>query len=584
MLNSQKLLYILPGVAYVAELLPGKKPHSFTIQAFRQINGEYLDENEFIADNVIKLLTKLEEEEYHLVLPDHLFTNTIVTVKETDDKKIEAYINQNLLPQLEISRTSHQILISKLTSLKGESRVQLSALEQSLLAPLRVGSGNAKKKITAISPLSWTLKSVVSLEPSVTIIQMGANLFSALHYIGVDQAFETLVGDVEAIAETVKTLKGSEPNIQTVYLVTNAVVEEKLKELLSNTIPLQQLNILKEDDAKIPSHVKYCIEAGQKTLSISDYPVPKFILGKSTANEQDSVTQKPLALEPAEELPELPEPNLPSITATVENEKDNQPMPDTKSTPVSETNPEVPTQVKTGEESVTEIPSNEASNSNIVIDKATPTDSDASTQSASDVDLSQFSVHSAEPDAPSAVEAKKSEVSAGIKPIKNQSGVGSMIKMIAITLVVFIATVAVGVGIGFGLLTLSKSKTPVAPTPTEVVETSPTATPTPTPIASPSAQINPEDASLLVVNATTKAGYASTIKDLLTKAKFGSVSAGNAKGDYETAENNLVLMAEENPVLLQQLEKATNLGLAFAEGYATEDAKGTYDAVIVLTK
>ncbi len=582
MLNSQKLLYILPDVAYVAELLPGKKPHSFTIQAFRQINGEYLNENEFIAENVIKLLTKLEDEEYHLVLPDHLFTNTIVTVKETEDKKIEAYINQNLLPQLEINRTSHQILISKLTSLKGESKVQLSALEQSLLAPLRVGSGNSKKKITAISPLSWTLKSVVSLEPSVTIIQMGANLFSALHYIGVDQAFETLVGDVEAIAETVKTLKGSEPNIQTVYLVTNAVVEEKLKELLSNTIPLQQLNILKEDDAKIPSHVKYCIEAGQKTLSISDYPVPKFALGKSTAKEQDSVAQKPLALEPADELAELPEPNLPSIPATVESEKENSPMPDTKPAPVTETNPEAPAEIKTGEETVTETTSNEAAN--IVIDKATPTDSDASTQSASDVDLSQFSVHSGEPTVASAVEEKKPEVTAGIKPIKNQSGVGSMIKMIAITLVVFIATVAVGVGIGFGLLTLSKSKTPVTPTPTEVVETSPTATPSPTPIASPSAQINPEDASLLVVNATTKAGYASTIKDMLTTAKFGSVSAGNAKGDYETAENNLVLMAEENPVLLQQLEKATNLGLAFAEGYATEDAKGTYDAVIVLTK
>lgn len=582
MLNSQKLLYILPDVAYVAELLPGKKPHSFTIQAFRQINGEYLNENEFISDNVIKLLSKLEDEEYHLVLPDHLFTNTIVTVKETEDKKIEAYIDQNLLPQLEINRTSHQILISKLTSLKGESKVQLSALEQSLLAPLRVGSGNAKKKITAISPLSWTLKSVVSLEPSVTIIQMGANLFSALHYIGVDQAFETLVGDVEAIAETVKTLKGSEPNIQTVYLVTNAVVEEKLKELLSNTIPLQQLNMLKEDDAKIPSHVKYCIEAGQKTLSISDYPVPKFVLGKSTANKPETMAQKPLALESAEELPELPEPNLPSIPANVEIEKETQSMPDTKSAPVTETNSEVPAQNKTGEETVTETTT--TNTSNIVIDKATPTDSDASTQSASDVDLSQFSVHSEAPTTSSAAEEKILEVSAGTKPIKNQSGVGSMIKMIAITLVVFIATVAVGVGIGFGLLTLSKSKAPVAPTPTEVVEATPTATPSPTPVASPSAQINPEDASLLVVNATTKAGYASTIKDMLTKAKFGSVSAGNAKGDYETAENNLVLMAEENTVLIQQLEKATNLGLAFAEGYATEDAKGTYDAVIVLTK
>ncbi len=159
-----------------------------------------------------------------------------------------------------------------------------------------------------------------------------------------------------------------------------------------------------------------------------------------------------------------------------------------------------------------------------------------------------------------------------------------MIKMIAITLVVFIITVAVGVGIGFGLLTLSKSKAPVSPTPTEVVEVAPTATPEPTPIASASAQIAPADASVLIVNATTKAGYAGTIKDLLDKAKFGTVTAGNAKGEYDTATNNLVLMSEENAAFILELEKATDLGLAFSEGYSTEDTKGTYDAVIVLTK
>jgi len=583
MLNTQKLLYILPDVAYVAELLPGKKPHSFSIQSFRQINGEYLDENTFIAENVIKLLSKLEDDNYHLVLPDSLFTNTIVTVKETEDKKIEAFINENLLPQLEINRETHQIAISKLTTLKGESRVQLSALEQSLLAPLRVGSGKTKNKIVAVSPLSWTLKSVVSLEPSITILQMGKNLFSALHYIGVDQAFETIVDDVEAIAETIKTLKGSEPNIQTVYLVTNAVVEEKLKDLLSDTIPLQQLNLLKEDDAKVPSYVKYCIEAGQKTISISDYPVPKFTLGKSTSEDEsiqvEKLTEdkKPLEIEAADELPTLPEPNLPTISATVEDQQENDSMPATKPKSTSENE----TLIESKPEVVEESKSDAAP---IVMDNASSIDSDTSTPSTGDVDLSQFAVHTTDDVVTPVVSEEKPTVVSATKPIKNQSGVGSMIKMIVITLVVFIATVAVGVGIGFGLLTLSKSKTPVTPTPTEVTEVAPTATPEPTPVASPSAVLNPEDVSLLVVNATTKAGYASTIKDMLTKAKFGSITASNAKGEYATAENNLVLMAEENPALLQQLEKATNLGLAFAEGYSTEDAKGTYDAVIVLTK
>ena len=572
MLNTQKLLYILPDVAYVAELLAGKKPHSFSIQSFRQINGEYLTEDDFIAENVIKLLSKLEDEEYHLVLPDHLFTNTMVTVKETDDKKIVSYINENLLPQLKINRTSHQVIINKLTSLKGESRVQFSALEQSLLSPIRIGSGKTRNKITAISPLSWTLKSVVSLEPSVTILQMGTSLFSALHYIGVDQTFQAPVDDIDAIAETVKTLKGSEPNIQTVYLVTNAIVEERLKELLSDTIPLQQLNIVKEDDAKIPSYVKYCIEAGQKTISISDYPVPNFSIGKSTAEDHAIASEKPLALEPADEVPSLPEPKTPLVFDKVQNQKDNPTMPD---------NSDETTKVEI-KETKTEVV--ETHDDPTVTDSTSSTISDTTAQSTGDVDLSQFAVHTVDSTNEVVNKVETPVVNASTKPIKNQSGVGSMIKMIVITLVVFIVTVAVGVGIGFGLLTLSKSKTPVTPTPTEVVEVSPTATPEPTPVASSSAQVAPADASILIVNATTKAGYASTIKDMLVKAKFGSVTAGNAKGEYASASSNLVLMDEKNSELLNQLEKATSLGLAFSEGYKTEDTKGTYDAVIVLTK
>lgn len=608
MLNTHKLLYILPDVAYVAELLPGKKPHSFLVQAFRQINGEYLNDNEFIADNVSKLLAKVEEGEYTLILPDFLFTNTMVTVKETEQKKIDSFVTDNLLPQLSISADTHQFQIHTLTSLKGESRVQFSALEQSLLQPLLDGSKKSGATIVGIAPLSWSIKSVVSLEPSVTILQMGTNLFSALHYIGVDQTFQAPTDDVEAMAETIKTLKGSEPNIQTVYLVTNAVVEEKLKELLSDTIPLQQLNPQKEDESKMPSYVKYCVESAQKTLSISDYPVPLFALGKSAdakkskptnvASDTDddpesSANSEPKALESPEEVEALPQPSAPQLASVV-----TQPEPiviETKETPAmtedtNKTEPVAETETKDEVETVAK-PTDEitVTPAETATDGSSATDSDTSTQAAGDVDLSQFVVQTG--DDASAVtsdttKTTKPEVTkaAATKPIKNQSGVSSMIKMIAITLVVFIATVAVGVGIGFGLLTLSKSKTPATPTPTAVEEVTPTATPEPTPVASESAQLDPADLSILVVNATSKAGYAGTTKSKLETAGYGTVDAGNAKGEYATAENNLVLMSEENAAFVMQLEKVTDLGLAFSEGYGTEDTSGKYDAVIVLTK
>ena len=58
-----------------------------------------------------------------------------------------------------------------------------------------------------------------------------------LHYIGVDQCTSQTTAEVSAIAETIKTLKGAEPRIQTVYLLTNELVEQELKEELSDTLP-----------------------------------------------------------------------------------------------------------------------------------------------------------------------------------------------------------------------------------------------------------------------------------------------------------------------------------------------------------
>ncbi|EFK96325.1 hypothetical protein LDC_1647, partial [sediment metagenome] len=285
MLNTQKLLYILPDVALIVELLPGKKPHSFVVQSFRQINGQYIGEDELVGPNIVKLFSKLEDETYHLILPDELFTNAIVTIQETSDTAIAQYLKDKLLPSLELSIKTHQIDTTVLTTFKGQSKVQLSALEQSILAPIRAGSSFSKVKISAISPLSWTVKSLISLEPSISVLQLGEQLYVALHYIGVDQSLQAPIGEVEVIAETIRTLKGGEPNIQTIYLFSNSLVEEKLKELLSDALPIQQLASLRDDSDQLPSYVKEIVETGLKTLSITDYPIPKFELGPATAAE-----------------------------------------------------------------------------------------------------------------------------------------------------------------------------------------------------------------------------------------------------------------------------------------------------------
>lgn len=244
MLNTHKLLYILPDLAYIAELLPSKKPNTFTLQSFRQINGQFMDENVFNTVNIEKLFEKLEPEEYRLILPDSMFTNTILTVDQTDDKKIADQLIHETLPKLGLTQTTHEIETSVLAQLKGNAKVQVSALEKSLLAPLRIMADKHHVQISSVSPVTWTIKSVVSLEPSVTVLQIGSYLYTALHYIGVDQATLTLTTNVDQVAETIKTLKGTEPNIQTIYLLASGEIEEKLKSLLSNFLPLQQLTNL----------------------------------------------------------------------------------------------------------------------------------------------------------------------------------------------------------------------------------------------------------------------------------------------------------------------------------------------------
>lgn len=329
MLNTQKLLYVLPDLAYVAELLPDKKPHTFAIQSFKQVNGEFLNETEFIAENIVKLVTKLEEgEEYFLILPDFLFTNTIVSVKEISETKIKEQLNAETLPKLGLKDDSHLTETIILNQLKGTTRVQLSAIEKSVLSVFKVALAEKDIKIAGVAPLSWAIKSLISLEPSISVLQLGTKLYTAQHYIGVDQTTTAEVSSPENIVETIKTLKGAEPSIQTVYLCSNSIIEDKLKEELSKILPIQQM-ALKDSNEKIPSYVSQVITSTMRTLSIPDFSVPTFKLGKPTEEEKNQyaslLTASSTAIDEDEEdsvSSDLPKPNISPIEEATLDEKE----------------------------------------------------------------------------------------------------------------------------------------------------------------------------------------------------------------------------------------------------------------------
>ncbi len=632
MLNTNKLLYILPDLAYIAELLPAKKEYTFTIQSFRQINGEFIDENELIPASIEKLFTKLEKEEYHLILPDFLFTNTIVNVKGTAETAVLEHVNKKLLPELELSKDTHEIQVTVLTSFKGNSKVQISAIEKSVLAPLRAAASKSETTITAVSPLTWAVKAIISLEPSISILQIGSELYTALHYIGVDQTNNFPMDNLEAISETVKTLKGSEPSVQSVYLASSSLIEEDIKEKLSGTLPIQQLVSFKEDYSKMPSYIKFIIELTMRTLSIPDFPVPQFKIGK--ASEDDLLTlsaepsKKVVTIDDDEEIEEdelsqptkkeetvetqsssktmelapsdLPAPAMaPAVESVeslaVENTESTSMTKETKKTKPVENTEEA---VETKEAELPSIPELETTETEI--DK-TASESEVEESELdqkpvakkTEIDLSQFASKETDEDNGFAVDTLQKDKTIEIpmknldkpekKVIKNSSGVNNMLKMVFITIAVFFITIAIGVGVGLGLLKMSENKN-AETAPTVVTETP---TPTPTPSPTPEiVEIDTEKIKILIVNATTKAGYAGKVKALLADSKIKNIDAGNAKGKYETGEDatDFLVMKEENAALQQLLEESTELTFKYSQDTKTEDPTGKYDAVIVLVK
>jgi hypothetical protein len=669
MIETQKLLYIFPDVAYVAELIPGKKEHTYSIQSFRQINGQFISETDLIAKNILKLLTKLNPDSYQLILPDFLFTNTIVEIKEKSENKVKEYIKNKLLPDLELDASTHHLKPFILNQYGDKSRIQLSAIEKSVLASVVKGAEDSKVSISAVAPLSWTLKSLISLEPSISIVQMGNQGYLALHYIGVDQTNNASTSEITTLVETIRTLKGAEPSIQTVYLLTDEEAEEKIKKELNDIVPAQQLTKSAKDN-DIPNYVQQVIEAGMKSLSIPDYAVPIFNLPKlseiesfleeqleaqsnidfsQNSKDLEASTDDQLKNQLKDEFQDQSESgiqtnsNISTIISSnanfnpgqdfennqKENEK-NKNFKDSAEKKSSENSvilPNIreislddefesksdqdriinqkpedadflnPTAVATRR--IQDLPENE--NKSEKTDQPTTRDfgyNQHSPQNASDFrsDFDSDDKYSRD---------QIGDLSSNHKPVlKNKSVVKPMLKMFLIGLSVFFATIALGIAIGVGILGLnmivpfmpngfdlsnqSEFETIGEVSDQTVITTSPTPTPTPTPTPEPSPEpIDLESLSVLVVNATTKAGYAGTIQKSLSEVDFDSVTAGNAKGDYDSG---LYLLINEEfeqkngllKIINEQLELKFELGDEEAKNI--EDATGRYDVVVVLAE
>ena len=604
--TETRLLYILSDLAYIAKLNPTKKAHEFAISDFHQLNGQFLDENSLIEKNIKKLVDKLEAGTYQLILPDFLFTNTMVNVAVKTEAEVKDYLNEHLLADLKIDKEDYYLHTSVLSNYGGAFKVQLTALEKGIVLPLvKALKNNQDVIISAIAPLSFSIKSLISLEPSVSILQIERQLYLAQHYIGVDQCFNTEIDNANDFAETVKTLKGVEPSLQTLYLLSDALVDSKIKEVLANTLPVQQLAEISAEGDKIPSFIKKIIEAGAKTFAVPDYLLPQFAIDKKYDKELEIKTDKDDTNEEDLLISNITKPAVVGEESTDENTPESEEiMPKDKELKKPE---KIEQKTEEQEENIQTDMKNETlptpktidlSEINEVIneDKVEKVSSDETAKAkdkaeAAEIDLAQFTNLAIDPSVlnkkGSANVNDKEASAAEIKPvIKNSAEGKSVLKMILISLFSFIITVGIGLGIGYGIWQLSNKKAPESQTgdqPSDVLaEVTPS--PEPEPVV-----INKEDYLLLVVNATTQAGYAGKIANDLEEAGFVDVAAKNASGDYEVG--NYLLLSDlsenqeaSNQALLKEIKDITELEWELSDQITTEDSEGSYQAVLVLAE
>ncbi|KUK79776.1 MAG: hypothetical protein XD95_0130 [Microgenomates bacterium 39_7] len=628
MLNTQKILYILPDLAYLAELLPGKKPHSFVIQSFKQYNGELMESGKFIYENLLRLFKKLEAEEYDIVLSDDLFANTIIDVERKTEKEVRDYLKEEVIPSLHIDAESHQIETFILSEYKGVHKVQLSTIQKKLLSPLKKALESTDAKLKRIFPLSWAIKSLISLEPSISIVQLGKHLFMAKHYIGVDQPLVDTSENLDRFVEAIKTLKGTEPSLQTVYLITDQAIEEELKEKLEGVLPLQQLAEQGSDEEQVPGFLEKIITSSMMTVSIPDFEIPQFDLKGVEVSEVGAVSDivapimedddlaesnneeeiesntlnsdlpKPGSVDATEEVANIIDESAPAIISS-ENDLESEPTDSTESNKVE---PEVKedlqpiieqeqVQETKKEDSQTEPESTTVEAKPTLISPKNSDDKSEINQAvvignegiSEDVDLKKFAsvkVESEQEDQPVMI-GSTDKNKAGKKVLKNNDGTSSFIKIFLIGLGSFVLTVAIGVGVGYGLLQLSQPSTkPIEEPQVEIVEPTPELE-EPEPEVTIS-EIDRSEYSIRVVNATTRAGYAGKIASTLEEAGYQTVDAKNAVEDYEPGV--YVLMTEEFADLIVALNEDLEMNLVFLEGVEAEDPRGEFDAVVVLAE
>lgn len=596
--KNSPILFISPDQSFFANLNTEGKTAELT--DVTSIDMAVIKNNKVQTDLLEKALAQLDVKSLQLIVSDDIFLHYIGDFPVNDKLSLEEHISNTVGKAFPDQEDPLHIVTLDLAKTARIQTIQITAMSKENLQSISDAFHVSGITLKNMIPASFVVKAFVSIDPSLFVLQTPNSYLLTSHYIGVEYAKTIDSSDISNLTEELATLKDSHPHLQHVYL-SLAEDDESIKTAVEEVFPSQPVTIPKiKADSDTP-HVLKALTLGYREVIENKFPYPQFEMPESTAtpSSKSAVEEITPIVAKEEEVEDEKETIEPVEDKKVEKDEEKEessplqkPVAPAMVTPVVPKLIKPETSISADSDNIKSVEVKSPTVSSPVIKSpiTPPAVAVTPTPVAPIKTISSTVTPDKEVKPVAPVTAATSLNTAGITPpastpkttvVKKKRNIFSYI-LLGTVIAIVIGLVGGGIVISQSALQGGNSQQAGQVEPIPSAE--PTPMPTPTPEATPE-PIAKDDVNILVVNATSKAGYAGTTANALKKAGYTKVQTGNAKGEYEKAGTFIMIQdTDEMKGLEAQLEKDASLTLEALTYDKTEDSAGTYDVVIVLNQ
>lgn len=513
-----------------------------------------------------------------LVLVSDTFTGHLQFISPNKKEELtDAALGDRLQTEFQIDVTAYEFATQRANLSRSQVQVSVSGVETAVYQQVLEWTKKLQPRKFWVMPFAWFLAPLKSVEPVLLgVIGPKDQVLVSHHYLGVDDAREL---EFSEVIEYVQSRKEERKETHLFYVQGPAKSLKKLEAGLEDVVAVHPLVGESSEDA-LAEVITEVMSKGGDTLAELLHFEEEGVIDEGTAEgsvsqtEEDSDSDQNILEGDAADLPQpsLPQPVAPASKMRVEV------------TSVTVESDSAELESSSAREEVVLEDSNASTDSSDLHaemvddreDEAGVIEESTAEREEEIVEVDPISRLAAEKSATSQPAMADSESNPRYRDVAPRRSWGAIVMVF---LGVVIVTVLVGGAIFWSQQVrptqqaLIPSDTPPTPTPTPA----PTATPEPTALS----VAEKEQLTMVVRNATTRAGLAGRYQTALEEAGWNVSGTGNASGDYTSA---AVFIYTTNDAAFETLSQEFGGVTVTRMTENLENTPATVDVVVVLNQ